>query len=89
MKSLIKNINQILAEWDPLAVGEDISIDEYQGYIPQIIKHIENKEVLTNCLENILINSLETGYNRNNEEHKIMLNDIVEKILKLKEQSLI
>ncbi|MFM7022201.1 MAG: hypothetical protein ACKOXB_04425 [Flavobacteriales bacterium] len=83
MKNIIKGINQILAEWDPLDVGEDISSDEYQSYVPEIMKHIENEKALTYCLEDILINSLETGYDRNNDEHKKMLATIVEKIIKL------
>jgi hypothetical protein len=83
MKKIIKGINQILAEWDPLAVGEDISSDEYQCYIPQIIMHIENKEALTNWLEKILINNLEAGYDQKDESHKKMLADVVEKIMQL------
>lgn len=84
MKKLIKGINQILSEWDPLDVGEDISSDEYQSYVPQIMKCIDNRETLTYCLEDILVNSLEIGYDKNNGEHKKMLTDIVEKIIRLK-----
>lgn len=80
---MINGVNQILADWDPLDVGEDISLDEYQGYVPIIIKHIGNKEALINCLENILINNLEVGYDKNDERHKKMLNDVVEKIMNL------
>ena len=84
MKNIIESINQILAEWNPLDVEENVTLDEYQGFIPQIIKHIGNKEDLTNCLENILINDLEVGYNSKDEMHKIALVNIVEKILQLK-----
>lgn len=84
MKKLVKGINQILSEWDPLDVGEDISLDEYQRYVPQIMNCIDNKETLTHCLENILVSSLEIGYDKNNGEHKKKITDIVEKIIRLK-----
>ena len=84
MNSIAKRINKILAKWDPLNVGEDISIDEYQGYVSKILNHIESKEALTNCLESILINDLVTGYNKEDEMHKKMVDNIVEKILNLK-----
>ncbi|PDS24019.1 hypothetical protein [Flavobacterium branchiophilum] len=83
MKNIIKGINQILAEWDPLDLGGDISSDEYQSYVPQIMKHIKNEKSLTYCLEQIFINNLETGYDRNNDEHKKKLAAVVEKIIKL------
>ncbi len=83
MKNLINGINQILAEWDPLDVGDDVSLDEYQGYVPQVIKNITNKEALTNCLENILINNLEVGYDKKDGRHKKIITDIVEKIIRL------
>lgn len=84
MKNITESINQILAEWNPLDVTENVALDEYQGYIPQIIKHIGNKDALTNCLENILINNLEVGYNSKDEMHKKILVNVVEKILQLK-----
>lgn len=83
MKNIIKGINQILAEWDSLDLGGDISSDEYQSYVPQIMKHIKNEKSLTYCLEQIFINNLETGYDRNNDEHKKKLAAVVEKIIKL------
>ena len=30
MKTLIENINQVLAEWDPIGVGEFTAKDEYK-----------------------------------------------------------
>jgi len=83
MKKIIDDINQILSEWDPLGIGEDIITDEYRGYIPVVLKHIKSKEELTSCLEDILVNSLQTGYDKKNNNHKNMLMLIVEKIMRL------
>lgn len=87
MKSLVKDINDILAEWDPLDVGKEISLDEYRSYIPQIIKHLENEKDLVICLESILIYSLEVGYDKCNEDHNIMVSEVAKKILNLKNQN--
>ena len=87
MKNIAKEINQILAEWDPIDVGKDISSDEYQSYVPRMMKDMERKEILTCCLIDILNNSLEMGYDDNNAEHKTDLASIVERILNLKEQN--
>lgn len=87
MKNIVKEINQILSEWNPLDVDENVSSDEYQGYIPSILKNIENEKALTSCLENILINNLEMSYDNNNDEHKKILMTIVKKIINLKDCS--
>jgi len=37
-------ISQILADWDPLGIGNtQIATDEYQAYIPRVIKHRNNR----------------------------------------------
>jgi hypothetical protein len=51
MKALIENINQVLSEWDPIGVGETIATDEYRGYIPIILRSVNNKKTLIDCLE--------------------------------------
>jgi hypothetical protein len=80
MENLIKEINWILSEWDPLSLGIPISLNEYSGYIPTIVKHLNNKEELFKCLENILIYDLETGYNPLNLSHRFEVERIVKKI---------
>ena len=87
MKNITKNINRILAEWDPLDVGGDAALDEYQGYVPEIMKYIGNRDSLNSCLENILINDLEVGYDKGNQEHRKTLAEIVEKIIILSPDS--
>jgi hypothetical protein len=83
MKAIIENINQILSEWDPIGVGKTISIDEYRGYIPYILKHIENKQQLINCLEDILINKIGIDYNREDNNHYENLQNICDKLIQL------
>lgn len=83
MNNIVEKINEILYEWDPLNLEDEIARDEYRGFIPLILKHINNKEDLTLCLENILIDNLETGYDKNNDEHRKNLNEIVINIMLL------
>ncbi len=80
MTNLSEEINDILSHWDPLEVGEYISTDEYRGFIPQIIKNIKHKEKLINCLEDILINHLEVGYDKNNIAHQ---NDLLKVVVNI------
>jgi hypothetical protein len=66
MKKYIEEINQVLIDWDPIGVGEEIAINEYRGYIPTIIKTSGSKEGILKCLEKI-VNELEVGFDSNNE----------------------
>jgi len=69
MNNIVENINQILANWNPLDVPGSIAIEEYKGYIPLIIQSIESRQQLITCLEDILINRLEVDYNPTNKKH--------------------
>lgn len=68
-KKTIQNINVILAKWNPIGVDDHIADEEYKGYIPLILKFIEDRDKLEKCLEDILINKMGVGYNSNNKEH--------------------
>jgi hypothetical protein len=67
-KIMIENINQILAEWDPIGVGEIMATEEYRGYIRVILKPINNRQQLMNCLKDILINEIRIEYCSANEK---------------------
>jgi hypothetical protein len=69
MKSIFKSINSVLVEWNPIDVDKEIAEEEYQKYIPLILKSIYNETQLIICLENILVNELEIGYDQRNEKH--------------------
>lgn len=60
MEIKIKKINQILAEWDPIEIGEDMAQDEYAGYIPKILQYCRdrNKQKLIDYLHYIIIEDL-------------------------------
>jgi len=81
MRTLIENINQILAEWDPIGVGKTIATDEYRGYVPIIIKFIDDKQLLMNCLIDILANKIGLEYDPSNKLHVESVHQVCEKIL--------
>lgn len=84
MKKKANAINQILSDWDPLEIGNhQVAEDEYQTFIPEILKNMDNRENLITYLENVLINKLEVGYDTTNEIHKRELLAIVDSILKV------
>ncbi|MEY2670765.1 MAG: hypothetical protein RLZZ577_1081 [Bacteroidota bacterium] len=67
MKKYIEEINQVLSEWDPNGVGEEIARDEYRGYISNIIKSSGSKDGIMKCLEKI-VDELEVGFDVNDEK---------------------
>ena len=67
MKAITEMINQILMEWDPIGVGPELAIDEYQGYIPIILRSCFDKKKLLDCLQNIVIHEMGLEYDLNNE----------------------
>jgi hypothetical protein len=84
MSLLIDNINKTLAEWNPLSVPPKIALIEYTDYIPLILKSINNKEELRNCLEDIVISKLEVGgYDSTNKEHLADIERVSDKIINI------
>lgn len=83
MKKIFIDINRILADWDPIGVPKYIAIDEYIRYIPLILESIESREQLLKCLEDILINKLELGYNPANNEHSKDLQQVCDKLIEV------
>lgn len=76
---MFEEVNLILSEWDPIGVGSPISIYEYKQYVPTLIKHIESRIELEQCLINIIIN-LGLCYNSNDEIQKVDIQNIVDKL---------
>jgi hypothetical protein len=83
MKTIIENINQVLAEWDPIGVGKTIATDEYRGYIPKILKSISDKNALTECLINVLVNEIGLDYDSSNKSYVKDLEQVCEKIMQV------
>jgi len=87
MKKTIENINQVLADWNPIGVDIDIAIEEYRGYIPAILQSIEKRQQLMDCLEDILINKMEIGYDPLNKEHSEDLKQVCDKLIKVYQET--
>ncbi len=81
MKTLFEKINQVLAEWDPIGVGEAVATDEYRGYIPTILNSINDKKILMDCLENILVKEMGLAFDSSNKLHVNDLQQVCEKII--------
>ena len=87
MEKIIENINSVLAEWNPIGVDDNISCDEYRGYIPLILKVIDDEQKLFNCLNDILINQMCTGYDPDNNKHLADLKAVCGRIIKAYEEA--
>lgn len=83
MKELIENINDILASWNPIGLDKETAKEEYKGYIPSILRTIKNRDGLIECIENILINEMEIGYDRTNELHLRDMEEVCDKIIRV------
>lgn len=68
MKTRIEMVNQILVEWDPIGVGPELAIDEYQGYVPIILQFCYDKKKLMACLHNIVKNEMGLECDLNNKK---------------------
>ena len=83
MKAITEMINQILMEWDPIGVGPELAIDEYQGDIPIILRSCFDKKKLLDCLQNIVIHEMGLEYDLNNEKHNNDIQLICDKIIQV------
>ena len=81
MKNRQTLINEILSEWNPIGVPDNIAKEEYKEYISDILG-ASNETQLINCLENML-NKMELGYDNSNPLHKEEIKQVVLKILSL------
>jgi hypothetical protein len=82
MEAAVKSINLILAKWNPIGVPENLSLEEYKRYIPSILNVIEDRQQLINCLEDILINKLQIGYDPTNENHLESLSQVCDELIR-------
>ena len=83
MVKIVEDINDILAEWDPIGVGQFLAREEYKQYVPAILNVINSKEELRKCLEGILVNEMGLGFDTNNDLHFSDLDDICEKLIRI------
>jgi len=90
MKSLSEKINLILAGWNPIGVTEGISLIEYKGYVPNIIKvlQLNSKEAMVNHLEKIITDEMGLLYDRTDNQKLTELENIALVFMHLKKESL-
>lgn len=85
-KKAFHAINIIMADWDPLNVGDSISKDEYIGYVPGIVQTLKKGESLFEHLSQILMNDWGSGFNPTNIQHiedlKFICNEIINAYMK-------
>lgn len=81
-KKFLKSINNILSDWNPIGVPDDIALDEYREYIPVILKYIEDRQQLINCLEDILVNKIGLDYHPENQVHFDDLQQLSDKLIR-------
>ncbi len=79
---LWKRVNDRLAMWDPIGVGQEIASDEYTSYIPDIVKAMPNRGNVKRCLENML-DHMGLGYESSNPIHCRDLEKVCDDLLKL------
>lgn len=81
MKNLNKDINNVLAAWNPIEVPKDVAFSEYARYVPMILEFIDDREKLLNHLKDILINKMGLDYDPNKKEHLLDLQKVCEKLI--------
>ena len=76
MTSALEDINEILADWNPVEVPIDIAKDEYKSYVPRIISIGPNYDKIKTELITILTVDLGLTF----DEKNVFQQDEVEKV---------
>ena len=69
-KENFKELNEILAEWNPIGVPDSISKNEYTNYVTYLYKYKNNYLELVNYLEQLIEEEIGLNYNEKNVEEK-------------------
>lgn len=80
-KKAFDAINKVVADWDPLGVGESIAGSEYAGYIPKIMLVVKNGDSLFEHLSHVLVNELGGGYDPTNIKDLEYLKSVCDRII--------
>jgi hypothetical protein len=81
--TIYDKINTILYQWNPLGLPIDIALYEYKPYIPEIMRSMRDRQMLIGCLERIITDDMDTGYDKMNMSHKADVVDVANKIMAL------
>lgn len=79
-QEIFNSINSILAEWDPIGVGEDIASDEYTRYVPEIVRVIEARTDLYVFLKDVLVRQMELPFDESDARHVDDLRQVTSRI---------
>ncbi len=80
MNTIEEKINNILTNWNPINVPDEIAYDEYKSHIPSIIKYSNSYNSLFECLVDIVKNKIGLEFDINNKEHLKDLNKVANEI---------
>jgi len=80
MKSIEEKINDILANWNPINVPDELAHDEYKSHIPIIMKNGFDRNLLFYCMCNITTNIIGLGFDITNQNHIRDLNEVCNEI---------
>jgi len=83
MKNIENEINDILAHWNPINVPYELAHDEYKSYVQTILKNGNNKDLLFECMCNITMSIIGSGFEITNEMHVNDLKQVCDEIFKI------
>lgn len=83
MDKITEKINRVLAEWDPIGVGEKMATDEYKGYIPMILQLFPNRKQLMEYLDYTLINEMGIDFKTHDKKHINDLQKICDSLIEI------
>jgi len=76
MKKLVREINLVLAGWNPIGVDGNVAMSEYQGYIGSILTALKENRLLL-YLEELLL-ELGLEYDSTNELQSMEVRNVSE-----------
>jgi hypothetical protein len=80
MEKIRDQINNLLAEWDPIGVPEYMKHAEYISYVDEIIENSETVDTLISYLEHLVHDTIGLEYDRNNKVHRLDVENLAKKI---------
>jgi len=75
-------VNDILAEWDPIGVPDNVAKTEYSDYVQRILNHRDKLNDIVKELERIVIKDIGLSYDPNNSDQNEHMTKFALKIYK-------
>lgn len=77
---LERNINSILAQWNPIEVPDTIAETEYTDYVRRIIAIGDNHNALVTHLERVITESMGLDYDAKSPEQRTEIEEVARKL---------